>query len=76
MPEYVAIIGVVCLVSAVFGALIAKIKRRSADTWAFASFIFPPLILILILMPKNTEQRQQARLSKKELEDVKEYLFD
>ena len=76
MPQYVMIIGLVVLLSAVIGALVAKFKRRGADVWAFACFIFPPLLLVLILLPKNTEPRQQQRLSKKELEDVKEYLFD
>ena len=76
MPQYVMIIGLVSLLSAVIGALVAMFKRRGADVWGFACFIFPPLLLILILLPKNTEPRQQPKLSKKELEDVKEFLFD
>ncbi|GBF27874.1 hypothetical protein MnTg02_02933 [bacterium MnTg02] len=76
MPQYVVIIGLVSLLSAVIGALAAKFKRRGADVWAFACFMFPPLLLVLFLLPKNTEPRQQPRLSRKELEDVKEYLFD
>lgn len=76
MPQYVVIIGIVCLMSAAIGGVTAKFKRRGADVWAFACFIFPPLLLILMFLPKNTEPQQQPKLSKKELEDVKEYLFD
>ena len=76
MPQYVMIIGLVSLLSAVIGALVAKFKRRGADVWGFACFMFPPLLLLLILLPKNTEPRPQQKLSRKELEDVKEYLFD
>ncbi|MGI9386719.1 MAG: hypothetical protein ACR2OX_04760 [Methyloligellaceae bacterium] len=76
MPEYVVIIGVLCLVSAATGAIVAKIKRRSADVWAFACFIFPPILLILLLLPKNTEVQQKKMFTKKDLEDVKEHLFD
>ena len=76
MPQYVMIIGLVSLLSAVIGAFVAKFKRRGADVWGFACFMFPPLLLLLILLPKNTEPRSQQKLSSKELEDVKEYLFD
>lgn len=53
MVEWIAIWGVVAIVAAILGGIIAGIKRRDHSFWAAWSFIFPPMLLILLLMPKN-----------------------
>lgn len=52
MAGYIALIGLVCIASAVAGFVLAKIKHRSGDFWATASFIFPPAVILLALLPK------------------------
>ena len=56
MPMVITIWGVTALVSGVLGFMLAAAKRRSADAWATAAFLFPPSLLILIMLQRATDQ--------------------
>ncbi len=41
------------LVAGSLGGMIAPRKRRHAGFWTTATFLFPPLLLILIFLPRG-----------------------
>jgi hypothetical protein len=61
MLEAVTIWGLVAIVAAVLGMIVAGIKRRDYSSWGFWCFVLPPLLLVLIVMPKNTGPRPRKR---------------
>jgi hypothetical protein len=57
MVKIIAIWGVAAVVSAVLAGIIAGVKRRDHSFWAAWSFLFPPMLLILLVMPSNKGPR-------------------
>jgi hypothetical protein len=57
MAQFIAIYGVAMLVTSLAAAIIAGIKRRDFSYWATICFLFPPALILLFLMPKNTGPR-------------------
>jgi hypothetical protein len=57
MVKIIAIWGVTAVVSAVLAGIIAGIKRRDHSFWAAWCFLFPPMLLILLVMPSNKGPR-------------------
>lgn len=57
MVKIIAIWGVVSLVSAFLAGVIAGVKRRDHSFWAAWEFLFPPMLLILLVMPSNKGPR-------------------
>jgi hypothetical protein len=51
--KYIAIWGLTAIVAAVIAGILAGIKRRDHSFWAAWSFIAPPMLLILLCLPKN-----------------------
>lgn len=62
MVKGIAIWGTVAIASALLALLVAGIKRRDHSFWAAWSFMFPPMLLVLLLMPANKGERPR-RLS-------------
>ena len=50
---YVVIWGAIAIGSAVLAAVIAPMKNRDWNSWAAWCFLFPPLVIALILTPKS-----------------------
>ncbi len=75
MPEYVFIIGIVSISSALLAALLAALKQRSVDKWAFAGAVFPPVVLVLLLLPK-CKTPPKRKISESDLDELKERLWD
>ncbi|MGE3065336.1 MAG: hypothetical protein AB7K67_07100 [Hyphomicrobiaceae bacterium] len=46
--------GLTALVCAVVAGIVAAMKRRDHSFWAAWTFLFPPMLLILLLMSTNT----------------------
>jgi hypothetical protein len=67
MVKAIAIWGIVAILSAVLAGILASAKRRDYSFWAAWSFIFPPMLLILLFMPRNRGERPR-RPSVDELE--------
>jgi hypothetical protein len=69
MVKTIAIWGVVAILAAALAGFIASAKRRDYSFWAAWSFIFPPMLLILLLMRRNRGERPRRR-SADELEQL------
>jgi hypothetical protein len=53
MLKWIAIWGVVAIGSAIAAGILAGIKRRDHSFWAAWTFLFPPMLIVLLLLPKN-----------------------
>ena len=59
MSTVIAIWGIVSIASAIIAGIVAGAKRRDHSFWAAWSFLVPPMLLILLLMPSNKGPRQR-----------------
>ena len=63
----VVVWGGVALASAVAGGLLAGVKNRDYSSWIAWCFVLPPLVLILLILPKFEGPRpRQPRLDENE----------
>lgn len=46
--------GVLAVLGALIGGFLARYKNRDYSSWAAWCFLFPPLVIALLLTPKNT----------------------
>jgi hypothetical protein len=68
MAKIIAIWGVVAIASAFIAGVLASAKGRDHSFWAAWSFLVPPMLLILLLMPSRKGPRPR-RPTLDELED-------
>jgi hypothetical protein len=68
MVKVIAYWGVIAIVSSVLAAVIAGMKRRDHSFWAAWSFLVPPMLLLLLVIPSNKGPRAR-RPSIDELEE-------
>jgi hypothetical protein len=61
MVKVIAIWGVTALVSAFLAGIVAGIKRRDPSFWAAWSFLFPPTLLVLLILPSLKGPRPRRR---------------
>jgi membrane protein DedA with SNARE-associated domain len=59
--EGIVIWGVVAIVAGAAGGIIAGVKNRDYSAWIAWSFLLPPLVLILLIMPKHKGTRPRQR---------------
>jgi hypothetical protein len=57
MVRVIAIWGIVAVVASVLAGIVAGAKRRDHSFWAAWSFLVPPMLLILLVMPSNKGPR-------------------
>lgn len=57
MVRVIAIWGSVAIASSLIALIFAGVKRRDHSFWAAWSFMFPPILLVLLLMPSNPGER-------------------
>ena len=57
MVRVIAVWGIVAIVSSILAAIVAGVKRRDHSFWAAWSFLVPPMLLILLVMPSNKGPR-------------------
>jgi len=57
MVRVIAIWGSVALAASLIALIVAGVKRRDHSFWAAWSFMFPPMLLILLFMPANPGPR-------------------
>lgn len=57
MVRVIAIWGVAAIACSLAAALVAGVKRRDHSFWAAWSFMFPPMLLVLLVMPTNPGPR-------------------
>jgi len=61
MARIIAIWGIVAVASAVIAGIVAGLKRRDHSFWAAWSFLVPPMLLLLLIMPSNKGPRPRRR---------------
>ena len=59
MVNGIVVWGLVALASALLAGILAGQKNRDYSAWSAWCFLFPPLILALLLTPKNLGARPQ-----------------
>jgi len=72
MAKVIAIWGVVAIACAIVAGIVAGVKRRDHSFWAAWSFLVPPMLLVLLLMPSNKGPRLR-RPGIDEVEDKQAY---
>lgn len=55
--QYIAIWGFVALVSAALAGIIAGVKNRDHSFWMAWSFVLPPMVLVLAILPSRAGPR-------------------
>lgn len=55
--QWIVIWGGTAIAASALAALIAGLKNREYSSWMAWCFLFPPLILVLLLMPTNKGPR-------------------
>jgi len=68
LPKIIAIWGILAIAAACIGGVVAGIKRRDHSFWAAWSFLFPPILLLLIALPRN----KGPRLKRPSLDELEE----
>jgi len=58
---YVVVWGLIAITAAIAGGTIAAMKNRDYSSWAAWCFVFPPLVLAIILTPRNRGPAPQRR---------------
>ena len=53
--------GALALAAAVLGAIAAATKRRDYSAWAAWCFLLPPLVFVVLVLPKNRGARPRRR---------------
>ncbi len=67
MPMVITVWGATALISGILGFLLASAKRRSADFWTAVSFLFPPSLLALLMLPRASDAMVADRHLRKAL---------
>lgn len=53
----IAVWGLVAIVSAVIGGLVAAARNRDHSWWAAWCFVLPPMLILLLFLPRNPGPR-------------------
>ena len=53
--------GFVAIAAAVLAGVLAGVRNRDHSAWAAWCFIFPPALLVLLLLPRNPGPRPRRR---------------
>jgi len=70
MAQVVVYWGLAAFGSMVIGGLIAGLKKRDHSFWMAWSFLFPPAIILLLLLPSLTQRPRRRTLDE---EDAAEF---
>lgn len=61
MLNFVVIWGAVALGAMVFGGILAAAKNRDVSFWMAWSFLAPPAVLVVLVLPKHRGPRPRRR---------------
>jgi hypothetical protein len=53
----IAIWGILAMASAAVAGIVAAARNRDHSWWAAWSFLFPPMVILLLLLPRNAGPR-------------------
>ncbi|HWB46630.1 MAG TPA: hypothetical protein VG900_14415 [Hyphomicrobiaceae bacterium] len=57
MVKFIVVWGVMAFVAAALAGIVAGLKRRDHSFWAAWTFLVPPMLLLLLVLPKNRGPR-------------------
>jgi hypothetical protein len=57
LVQGIVIWGLAAIASAVIGGILAGIKNRDYSFWIAWCFLFPPLLIILVMLPRHQGER-------------------
>lgn len=57
MVKIIAYWGIAAIVSAILAAILAGMKQRDHSFWAAWCFLFPPMLLVLLVLPSHKGPR-------------------
>jgi hypothetical protein len=70
MVKVIALWGIISIFSAIIAGIVAGLKRRDHSFWAAWSFLFPPMLILLLCMRANRGPRpRRADLDELEADD-------
>jgi hypothetical protein len=55
--KWIVIWSAVAVLSAVVAGILAGVKNRNPSTWAAWAFLLPPVLVALVLLPRNRGPR-------------------
>jgi hypothetical protein len=61
VPMLITIYGLASFAAAVIAYIVASAKHRDGSHWATIAFLFPPAVLIPLLMTTAPEEQRHAR---------------
>jgi hypothetical protein len=61
VPMLITFYGFASFVCAIIAYIVASAKHRDGSHWATISFLFPPAVLIPLLMTTAPDEQRQAR---------------
>ncbi|MGE8943579.1 hypothetical protein ACO2I3_16860 [Leptospira interrogans] len=70
MVEWVVIWGIIAVASTAIAGLLAGWKNRDYSFWMGWSFVVPPLVLILVFLPKRDQRRRRPTLDDEDAAEV------
>lgn len=70
MVEFVVLWGVTAIAAMLIGGLLAGLKKRDYSFWMASSFIFPPAVALLLILPSLPERPPRRTLDE---EDAAEF---
>jgi hypothetical protein len=59
MVKVIAYYGIAMIVCGILAAIVAGVKRRDHSFWAAWSFLFPPMLLVLLILPAQQGPRRR-----------------
>ncbi|MEM1307069.1 MAG: hypothetical protein AAGG99_06065 [Pseudomonadota bacterium] len=59
MAGALALYGVFMIMSGILGAILASTKNRDASAWTAWCFLLPPMLALLVAMPKYKGRRRR-----------------
>jgi hypothetical protein len=68
MATFIAVYGSIAVIAAIVAAIVAAVKRRDYSYWATVTLLFPPMLAVLLIMPRN----KGLRRGRESLEDQEE----
>lgn len=66
-PMFVTIYGIASIVAAVLAYMIANAKHRDASHWATIAFLFPPAVLLTLLLSTVPAEHRSAHIVEKKI---------
>jgi len=66
MVRVIAIWGAVAISASLIALIVAGMKRRDHSFWGAWSFMFPPMLLVLLFMPSNQVRPRRPTLDEEE----------